>query len=476
MRTTAKVAVTVVTVAALGTGGTLVMLRSSDSSNGAAPTPGATSSPSASASPSTAPTATPFPLGSPASGGGTVGAAAVARVLDGALRAPALGARVNAVVVDAVSGAELYSHGAEVSVVPASTTKIATGLAALAALGPQATFRTTVVPRGTVTGGVLTGDLVLVGGGDPTLASPGARVGYPPPARVDSLAAGVRARGITRVTGGIVVDTTLFTGSGLGPGWKPTYVTEGSVAPISALMVDGGRVRPDGDDRVREPDLVAGRLLRDLLRRRGVAIGTAVARGTAPAGSLPLTAVSSPPVGALVERMLLRSDNELAESLGRHIARKAGLPADFAGAAAGIAAALARFGAQDEVRGLRDASGLSRLDRLTVGGLVRLVALAVDERYPGLRRLLSGLPTAAFDGTLGGRFAVPAARAGRGRVRAKTGSLDNVSTLAGTIHTADGRLLVFAFSADRLPTRSTSNAAKALDAAAAALARCGCPA
>ncbi len=404
--------------------------------------------------------------------------AGVATALDVAFADPTLGPRVSAVVTDAVSGQVLYSRNSALPVTPASTAKVVTALAALHVLGPDRRIVTTVVPDGVVSGSVLTGRLVLVGGGDPTLASPAGarRVGYPELAQVADLALAVRAKGITSITGGVVVDSTLFTGPRTGPGWKPNYLTEGSVAPVTALMVDSGRVELGESDRFRDPDLAAGRVLRDLLRKQGVTLPDAVTRAPAPASAEPIGSVSSPTVSALVERMLAVSDNNLAEMFAHLIAKERGRPASFAGGALTIGDALGELGVAGDAGGLVDGSGLSPRDRMTTAGLARVLAVALDPKRPTLRPLVSGLPVAGFGGTLEERYDEGTATAGAGWVRAKTGSLNNVSTLAGVVQTASGRQLVFAFSADRLPNRLATFGAEVLDAAAAALARCGCTA
>jgi D-alanyl-D-alanine carboxypeptidase/D-alanyl-D-alanine-endopeptidase (penicillin-binding protein 4) len=307
-------------------------------------------------------------------------------------------------------------------------------------------------------------DLYLVGGGDPTLARTPATSGYPRPAALSDLARAVARSGVRRVTGRIVADGSLFTGPRLGPGWKPTYVTEGSVAPVTALELDGGRI-PHRDARQPQPDLAAAAAFREELRRAGVAVDGGVVRGRASAAAAEVARVESPPVPALVERMLARSDNDLAEALGRHVALALGRPADFAGASAAVSAAAG-------VDGLQDSCGLSRLDRLSPRDLVTLLRQAAT--MPRLRHLLTALPVAGFTGTLATRYDEGGAVAAAGWVRAKTGSLDNVSTLAGVVQTRGGRLLLFAFAADRLPTKYVSAAARALDLAATALQRCGC--
>jgi D-alanyl-D-alanine carboxypeptidase/D-alanyl-D-alanine-endopeptidase (penicillin-binding protein 4) len=435
-----------------------------------------TRSPSRSATPSRTlptpvPTRSPAELAGAAAPGPAPNAAVVGAALARAFGDKALGARVDALVVDAATGTTLYDRGSGVAVVPASTAKVFTAAAALRALGPTRRLTTRIVASGAVTNGVLRGDLVVVGGGDPTLTAETAPTAYPRPARLADLAAQVRATGITKVTGGIVVDGSLFAGARLGPFWKPTYVTEGSVAPVGAFEVDGGRLRPGDDDRSQRPEVTAGLELRAALARAGVTVaGKTVRNGTAPATATEVALVRSPPVPALVERLLQRSDNDLAESLARHVALARNQPATFAGGAAAVAATVRDLGADPPA--LFDASGLSPRDRVTPAQLVALLTLAT--RDGALAPVLSGLPVAAFSGTLSGRYDRGRATVAAGFVRAKTGSLDNVATLAGVVETRSGRVIVFAFAADRLPTKFVGAAARALDAAAATLAVCGC--
>jgi D-alanyl-D-alanine carboxypeptidase/D-alanyl-D-alanine-endopeptidase (penicillin-binding protein 4) len=394
-------------------------------------------------------------------------AAGLSALLQAALRDPALGGAIAASVVDAATGEPLLEQRASVAVVPASTAKIATAVAALTALEPTA--RLSTVARA----GAAPGEVVLVGGGDVLLASPSAPAAYPQPARLADLAREVRAALAGAPVTRVLVDDTAYVGPRLGPGWKPTYVSAGDVAPVSALSLDGGRARPGTSPRVADPALVAGRALAALL-----GAPSAVARGTAPQGAPLLGAVESPPVPQLVEAMLIRSDNDLAESLARQVALSQGQPASFAGAAAAVATVLdgvlADMGTAPGAVRLSDGSGLSRLNRLQPGALTRLLAAVASGDHPRLTPVLSGLPVAGFDGTLGRRYrtgpSVPAA----GVVRAKTGTLNGVSALAGLLRTADGRLLAFDVTADAVPLGATRAAERALDRLAAGIAGCGC--
>ena len=414
--------------------------------------------------PAPSPTAVRSPLLPPLSGGASPSPAGLQRKIASALRSPALGRRVVLSILDATTGSPLLEIGAAQGVLPASTTKIATAVAALTVLPGEHRLTTRVLA------GPRPGDVVLVGAGDPTLSGRYPAGGYPAVARLSDLARQVKASGVALSR--VLVDDSLFTGPRLGPGWKPGYVTGGDVAPVGALEVDGGLVGPRSrSPRALDPGLDAGRQLGRLLGVR------AVSRGAAPAGARQLGSVRSPTVAQLVQAMLTRSDNDLAEAVGRQVALAVGQPASFAGAAAAVGQVLAplltRAGlAADAVR-LRDTSGLSVLNRVEPAALTRLLSLAA--RGGRLAPLLTGLPVAGFDGTLQDRYRTAKTSAAAGQVRAKTGTLDGVSALAGLVRTRSGALLAFDLTADGVPVGATLDARLALDTIAAALAGCGCP-
>ena len=136
---------------------------------------------------------------------------------------------------------------------------------------------------------------------------------------------------------------------------------------------------------------------------------------------------------------------------------------------------LDEFGLDRSAVQLADGSGLSRLSRLQPAGLTRLLAAVAGGERPRLAPVLSGLPVAGFDGTLAPRYRTGAALPAAGRVRAKTGTLNAVSALAGLVRTADGRLLAFDVTSNSVPLGATRRAERALDALAARFATCGCP-
>lgn len=399
-------------------------------------------------------------------GSGTAGRAVPAEpggkefadVLGPLLRDGALGTRRSAAVVDVSTGRRLYAVAPGTALTPASTTKIATAVAALSALGPDHRLTTRTALEADKK------ELVLVGGGDPTLTARAKADGNASLRTLaDRTAAALGERGLRKVT--LSYDTTLYAGRAL----HPIGVND-NLAAVSALMADEGRT----DDSVRgpaprvpDPAADAARRFGDLLEDRGIeTTPPGPSRATGRATSL--AAVASPPLAALVERMLTDSDNDIAEALARHTAAATGKRADLAGAGAAVRARLDRLGLPVSGTRVKDGSGLDRTGRLTAGLITALLVKAADPDHPELRPALTGLPVAGFTGTLSSRYADGAA----GLVRAKTGTLTGVNSLAGTVVDRDGRVLAFAFLASG--TKDPGAAQAALDRAATALASCGC--
>ncbi|MFI6392464.1 D-alanyl-D-alanine carboxypeptidase/D-alanyl-D-alanine-endopeptidase [Nonomuraea sp. NPDC050547] len=386
--------------------------------------------------------------------------------LTDALGDKALGKRVGAVVLDAATGQRVFAANADIGIVPASTTKIVTSAAALASLGPDTRLSTRVVQ------GRTPGSIVLVGGGDPMLSGPAAKPAtYPKPASLAVLAARTAAKlkeqGVKKVTLGY--DSSLYTGSPIGPGWKPSYIPDGNVAPVHALAIDEGRQNPArSQPRVANPPQFAAAAFAKLLSRYGIAVSKGIAPAKAGQSAAELGKVDSPPVYALVEHALTFSDNDLSEALARQIALKEGQPASFEGGGKAVLAVLKRLGASRGIQ-VYDGSGLSTKNRISADGLARLVALAGSPKHPELHAVASGMPIAGFTGTLGNgrRFSGSDSKGQAGLVRAKTGTLNNVNTLAGLATTKDGRLVTFAFMADQVPL----SAEPVLDRLAAIVAR-----
>lgn len=407
-------------------------------------------------------------------------ASGLAAMLGAALPPAATGSGVGIEVADAGTGRVLYSANAGISATPASTTKVVTAVAALAALGPDARFTTTVRQVGDT--------VVLVGGGDPTLAvNEYPSSDYPRPATLAQLAAGtaraLKARGNRSVRLGY--DTALFSGPDMAQGWTDSLISTGNVTPIVSLEADQGRLTPGGaledrDDavnfrpRTTDPAGLTVAAFAALLAKDGITVTGPPAETAAPASAPVLASVSSPPLAAIADQMLQESNNVIAENLARHVAIALGLPATFAGAAGANLAELRRLGITTPIS-LVDGSGLSPQDAIAPETLVRVLSLAVST--PKLRGALTGLPVAGFSGTLSAGGSVFGGIGGpaRGVVRAKTGNLATVASLAGLVYDRSGDLLLFAIMAPRVPSADQlQQAADALDSAAAGLATCGC--
>src|SRR5580700_1087322 len=315
--------------------------------------------------------------------------------LAGPLSAPALGPQVSALVADPVTGRVLLSEQGSRPMTPASTTKLATGLAALAVLGQNARFSTKVVR------GATPGSITLVGGGDPTLAvNPFPAQDYPQPATLAALAAAtartLKAQGHRTVVVGY--DTSLYTGPGLAPGWPAAYVTAGDVTPIVPLEVDQGRLTAaghpeDSDDpynlaaRSQDPAAMAASAFTGLLTADGIHVTGSPQPQTATAktAKTTLASVTSPPLSALVAQMLEESNNVIAENLARQVAVATGQPASFSGAAQAVIKELKRLGVTTGIR-LVDGSGLSPRDSIAPATLVKVLELAAGQ--PKYRALL----------------------------------------------------------------------------------------
>lgn len=390
------------------------------------------------------------------------------RALSPLLAATGLGKAISMQVVDVATGTSLLAVNPDARLVPASTAKLLTGAAVLSTAGPTATLDTEVVD------GATADEIVLVGGGDMLLGAgkgnPDAVAGHAGLADLaDRTAAALRSQGRNSVA--VRLDDTIFRGPAVSPDWRPGDVAAGYVAPVMALEVNAGRL-PRRTARQSDPAMAAGRTFASLLSRRGITVTAPVARAGAPRMASVLARVESAPVADQVEYALTESDNTVAEALARVVALRMGRPATFTEAGRAVLEQVGLLGVPIAGGRLIGGSGLADGSVISVATLTSLLALAGSVGRPELRRVLTGLPVAGASGTLADRFATATQRGGLGVVRAKTGTLKGVNSLAGTVVDADGRLLAFAILADR--TGATEAARSALDNVAVALARCGC--
>ncbi|MGH8993685.1 MAG: D-alanyl-D-alanine carboxypeptidase/D-alanyl-D-alanine endopeptidase, partial [Acidimicrobiia bacterium] len=323
---------------------------------------------------------------------------------------------------------EVVASNADLPLLPASNQKLITAMGVLARVPITDTLVTEVRATGAQDGPTLVGDLILVGGGDPTLTTSG-------PHSLDALARAVRARGIARVAGRLVLDETRYDSQRGAGGWLPDHVPT-FIGPLSALVVDRNQHR---GDPAYAADPVPGNLLRfrHALARQGISVVGGDAAGPTPGGAVTLAALASPHIGALVTDMLVRSDNLYAELLIKELGRRVrglGSTADGLRAAED---ALAGLGVHFTGRSA-DGSGLSREDRHSAREFLGMLRVAGFQ--PWGNYLLESLPLAGRSGTLARRLrGTPA----EGNVRAKTGWIDEARALSGYLTTAGGRRAVF---------------------------------
>lgn len=399
---------------------------------------------------------------------GTPDAAKIAAALAPYLTAKATGSRMS-VEVATLDGKSVYAHGPAV-IMPASTTKLLTTTVALDVLGPDHTFRTTTRLSANHS------RLVLVGGGDPFLASTPAssRASYPHRADLVTLARQtarkLRVEGVRRIR--LSCDTSLFTGPSVNPTWPSTYLSESVVPPITALWADEG-ANASGYGFSANPALTAAQLFAADLAKDGIRVVGVPAAQRAPAGSTEVAAVTSPPLSEIVERTLKVSDNNAAEVLAHQVGLAVRKQASYAGGVSATETVLQRLGIPTAGLQLFDGSGLSRRDRIPLATLVAVLATDSSAAHPSLRGVLAGLPVAGLDGSLEYRFDETPAYA-LGRVRAKTGTLTGVHALAGLATDRDGDQLIFVVAANGVPAAKEFLAQHDVDELAAALASCHC--
>ncbi|HEY3384794.1 MAG TPA: D-alanyl-D-alanine carboxypeptidase/D-alanyl-D-alanine-endopeptidase, partial [Vicinamibacterales bacterium] len=464
--------------------------------------------------PAVAPTASPaLPIaGSPSAMVGTRTAAPAPRVtvlqaeLDRIFQAAQFDRSLWGIKVQSLDSDEvLYARDAAKLMMPASNMKIVTLATTVERLGWDFTFETKLVASGPIEDGVLHGDLIVVGSGDPTFNGRGG-----PATRVfDGWADQLKAAGVTRIAGRIVADGRAFDPEGLGAGWAWDDLGSGYAAPVGALQFNedvaevairpGGSVgapaiveieppesglvienhvrttdsgdttldirRLPGSDRivvtgdlplsaketkraasVDRPALYFARTLRSTLIAREILVeGDAVEVSPAapPSEGRVLVAHRSPPLSEIARVLMKVSQNLYAETLVKTLGAQSGVGSTEAGQKV-EREVLQSWGVPPEAYVLADGSGLSRYNYVCAETIVRILRqLYRDPRHR--QSFMETLPIGGTDGTIARRFIASRAT---GNVKAKTGSIANVRALSGYVTTADGEALAFSIIAN----------------------------
>ena len=417
----------------------------------------------------------------------------------------AASAKVGVAVYDASNAGSIYLRNNTAALTPASTLKLFTAATGLALLGENHRWATEVWAQRAPVGGVVSGNLYLVGTGDPTLLD----------RDLVALAKSLRARGITRVTGAVVADPSAFDSQLWNPYWNKSYESEYYAAQVSALTLspntdyDAGTViisnapgKKVGDPiylgvhpaaartytkvvnrattgavgtastltvqrlsgtntivlkgrvplrravsnarvTINHPEMFAAHALKVHLAEVGIRVDRGVSRGVTPAGSSLQQRHQSMTLRELMVPFLKLSNNGHAEAITKTLGRRYGRPGNWAHGTAVIRAYTASLGGSMTGFRLVDGSGLARANTITTTHLATLLYRAQSK--PWFAAWRSGLPKAGAAPVrwAGGTLASRMPGVG-GRVHAKDGGLTGVSSLAGYARGADGRRYLFA--------------------------------
>jgi D-alanyl-D-alanine carboxypeptidase/D-alanyl-D-alanine-endopeptidase (penicillin-binding protein 4) len=448
------------------------------------------------------------------------------------------GDRWSVLVVSLDRGDTLFAHGAHESLAPASNMKLFTTAAALYYLGPDFRYNTFLMSTGPINNGVLEGDLVVYGTGDPTFSD---RFGNK--LRVfQAFADTLQALGVREVRGDIVGDGSYFEGSGAGEGWQQSYMNASYAASAGALSfaeniaylqiapaeqagwrpevklmpggegialvnqattsarsgrIDASRIAYDGPVVVRgqigrnaapvlravpisDPARYAAAVFREVLQKRDIVVTGGVRAAVTEAES-PVTGRSvfapaldsqepvrvlavhtSGPLMQILEIINKKSHNLMAEQVLRTVGRVAVGEGSVEGGRRAIQHMLEREGHSPNAVTLYDGSGLSVLNRASAAGIVDLLALMAES--PMWQPYWETLPEAGASDGLRRMYRTDAER----NLRAKTGTIDNVSALSGYVRAANGERLAFSIISNSVP--STFTAKRVEDAIGARLA------
>ncbi|HEX6373406.1 MAG TPA: D-alanyl-D-alanine carboxypeptidase/D-alanyl-D-alanine-endopeptidase [Longimicrobium sp.] len=442
-------------------------------------------------------TALPAALALALAGGGALAARAVTQTAGGPLQAQASAMVPNqdewSVFAWSLDRNQpLFAINADQAVIPASNNKVYTAIWALAELGPDYRFPTDLLITGPVENGVVRGDVVVRGSGDPAF-------GYPeydkdPLTSPRAMAAGLKRLGVRVVEGGVIADPYVHDRQNYGPDWPrdtgngasryaptvsglpfnrnmlwvkmtpgvaPGFVREPDVPEIPVINTSRGgprayAVRKPDEDTIRirgggvgrfgvgayEPAYLAGGAVRQALREAGIEVRGALRIAQTPRGSVLVHRHLSIPLVQMVPQLNRHSDNFFAEHLWKAAAAKALGQGTYAGGGAASAVFFHdRAGVPWGQVWQADGSGLSAQNRTSSQALVR--ALIYAHKQPWSRQFHESLAIAGDrGGTMRRMFVGGPAQA---NLHAKTGYINDVRTLSGYVKTASGETVVFSF-------------------------------
>ena len=326
------------------------------------------------------------------------------------------GVQVTAGLWDLSTGTLLDGHQTDLALVPASTTKVVSTYAILKTWKPNYEIETEV--WGDFQGGIVKGDLVLKGGGDPLLTNE----------RIWLLAQDLKSRGVVRVQGRIRLDQRAFDGQYLGNGWGNT--SSDTTPPILPLSVNFNR---DDNGRIlRNPERNALNVLTRIFRETGILVDEG---NVPPSEGQKIATLVSPPLRQIVQGINKFSNNFMIEMLVKRFG-EGSWPRGIARIQDFYKTTL-QLG-PDKIA-VTDGSGLSKDNRLSARTLAIVLRAGwndfeVGPEFVESLKIIGGEPW---------RLKVQDPNLAR-RVRCKTGHLSGVSSICGYLQTPNGKLRVFA--------------------------------
>jgi len=339
-----------------------------------------------------------------------------------------LGSDYSVDVTDMQSGQQIWSRRGTTPLMPASNLKLITAVTAIKNIGAGHRFTTKIVDLGG-------SKILIVGGGDSTLNLPAVR------SMAAKIAPKLKARGGTIQ---IYVDDTRYPAPTRNVGWRRSYMPY-TARPVRALGVQGYMVKDSSGEMVK--------VLANNLKLAGVDAQWA-GRWTSTGKEPLLVANHGFPLWKQIQIMLLESENNIAEMLFRESAIAAGRPATWAGGSATATATMNSLGISTDGIRITDGSGLGRHDFVSAKFFTDLLRIIGDQvRHPEFKAIYKGgLPVSGRSGTLGSdRFVSKNTKCAVGKIRAKTGSLEDAIGLTGYAIGADGREKVFSILVNKRP-------------------------
>lgn len=392
---------------------------------------------------------------------------------------PGLKKDATLVIMDASNGEVLYEENSRKMQTPASVTKLFTAVMVASLLDPDSQIITRVkLAQGTV---------YLVGAGDPQF---GAATGDGPVTLeqlAQQAAKALKNLGLTSVK--VAIDDSIFEPLQVPEDWLPGYFASSEAHPVTALNLDD----PEAPKQApKDPSLVTGEKFANFLRASGIRVTSRVERNTTPDFATEIAQMKSKSVAQLIEDTLYTSNNQDTEILARLAAKVAQDETDTKSTMDLISTVNASWGIDSEELALKDASGLSRtnaISALNAANLSRLILIDKEPLdlplikniisvtnppgifKPDLWPVMTGLPPARSLGTMYKRLG-DSKDVAKGVTRAKTGTLNQVIGLSGTIKTKDGGIVTFAVMANQANSRNLTR--DSVDDLMNSIANCEC--